>query len=174
MEEGGRRGKRRCSGMEGADVNATAATAGTSREHAKAPAGAVNGQVSPNENLSTPIAGGRKRPQRDILTPRYDETRRRNKRRRKYGAFRPYMDRSSAGYTRAGAKRHAIEMGAAVLTRAAAGEYEWRDASMGPVKRPKRRDAQTTRNDAGDQNEDAQGRAAAPGGDAGPEDSGPK
>ena len=155
-------------------MNATAATAGTSREHAEGPAGTVNGQVTPKENLGTPIAGGKKRPQRDVLTPRYDETQRRNKRRRKYGAFRPYMDRSNAGYTRAGAKRHAIEMGAAVLTRAAAGEYEWRDAGMGQVKRPKHRGTQITRSDAGDKDEDAQGRAAAPSGDAGPEDGGPE
>ena len=173
MEESGRRGKRRCSGREGAEVNATAAAAGTSRKHAEGPEEAVNGQVSPKENLGTPVAG-RKRPQRDTPTPRYDETRRRNKRRRKYGAFRPYMDRSSAGYTRAGAKRLAIEMGAAVLTRAAAGEYEWRDAGMGPVKRPKHRGTRITRSDAGDKDEDAQGRAAAPSGDAGPEDGGPE
>ena len=122
----------------------------------------MNGQVSPKENLGTPIAG-RKRPQRDTPTPRYDETRRRNKRRRKYGAFRPYMDRSNAGYTRAGAKRLAIEVGAAVLTRAAAGAYEWRDAGMRPVKRQRRQGTHTARGDAGGQDVEARGRAAAPG-----------
>ena len=77
------------------------------------------------------------------------------------------MDRSNAGYTRAGAKRHAIEMGAAVLTRAAAGEYEWRDAGMRPVKRWRRQGAQTERNDASGRDADAQERAAAPeGGEA--------
>ena len=70
------------------------------------------------------------------------------------------MDRANNGYARMGAKRNAIEVGAAILTRAAAGEYEWRDAGMGPVKRQRREGTRP------------RGGAAAASDDAGPEDGG--
>ena len=114
-----------------------------------------NGRQAPSDELGSEVIGGRKRPQRGIQGAQYDETRRR-KRRRNHGAVRPYMDRASNGYTRIGAKRNAIEVGAAILTRAAAGEYEWRDAGMGPVKRQRRGDTRQEKDSARDEDKDGQ------------------
>ena len=155
-EEGERGGKRRCPragagasrepGGTGAPGRMDGETGGNSTE---------NGRQAPSDELGSEVIGGRKRPQRGIQGAQYDETRRR-KRRRNHGAVRPYMDRASNGYTRIGAKRNAIEVGAAILTRAAAGEYEWRDAGMGPVKRQRRGDTRQEKDSARDEDKDGQ------------------
>ena len=107
----------------------------------------------------------RKRPQRGGPEPQYDETKRRSGTRRTHGESRAYMERATAGYNRVGAKRRAIEVGVAILTRAAEGRYDWRDAGMRPVKRRRRQYAQPEGGeDGGDEEENAPGAGRQEGG----------
>ena len=110
---------------------------------------------SGEEAERTPQA--RKRPQCGGLEPRYDETKRRHGARRARWEPKAYMERASAGYSRLGAKRRAIEVGATILARAAEGKYDWRDAGMKPVKRQRQQHAQPGGGAGSDEGGDAPG-----------------
>ena len=58
-----------------------------------------------------------------------------------------------------GAKRHAIEVGATILARAAEGKYDWRDTGMKPVKRRRQQYAQPEGGAGSDEGGDVPGAA---------------